>query len=213
MAAHARSGPSPVPPSPDTSPPTRRLFIALWPDGRTRSALRARQALGAWPRGVRLVDAAQLHLTLHYLGAVPESELPRWIRRLKVACTLFDLEGDRYALWPHGIAVWMPAAVPEGLLTLHQRLADRIVAAGHRVDPRPFQPHVTLARRAQAAALPPPRGARGVHWAVRGYALVESCSSAQGVFYRVLHRYRCTPLEPRSPGVFDAYFAHHVAGR
>jgi 2'-5' RNA ligase len=167
---------------------------------------------------VRLVDAAQLHLTLHYLGAVPESELPRWIRRLKVACTLFNLEGDRYALWPHGIAVWMPAAVPEGLLTLHQRLADRIVAAGHQLDPRPFQPHVTLARRTQAAALPPPRGARGVHWAVRGYALVESCTLNRAHRRRECFIASCTasaarPLEPRSPGVFDAHFAHHVAGR
>jgi 2'-5' RNA ligase len=43
---------------------------------------------------------------------------------------------------------------------------------GIALDPRPFAPHVTLARRARGGA--PPAEAAEVAWEARGFALVES---------------------------------------
>ncbi|MFO1400184.1 MAG: 2'-5' RNA ligase family protein [Steroidobacteraceae bacterium] len=54
---------------------TRRLFFALVPGGAARASLQALARQHA-PRRARLVGAADLHLTLVFLGAVGE-ELPR----------------------------------------------------------------------------------------------------------------------------------------
>ena len=55
-----------------------RLFCALWPDAATRAALEnARSAL--FPLSGRPVEAANLHVTLVFLGAVDAARLPALI--------------------------------------------------------------------------------------------------------------------------------------
>lgn len=54
---------------------TRRLFFARWPDDATRVALEsARNAL--FPLAGRPVEAANLHVTLAFLGSADETRLP-----------------------------------------------------------------------------------------------------------------------------------------
>ena len=58
-----------------TPEPTLRLFLALWPDDDTRTALLAWQQAQTWPATARLTRPDDLHLTLHFMGAVPQSAL------------------------------------------------------------------------------------------------------------------------------------------
>jgi 2'-5' RNA ligase len=172
-----------------TLPPTTRLFLALWPSAGTRRALAEHQARWTWPEGTALVDPNRLHLTLHFLGAVPEPEVARLADGLQVPSRPVQLTFTRPALWPRGRAVLLPGHVPSPLLDLQAELGQALRRLGCTVDERPFKPHVTLARQATDAR-PPEEPIAPVIWrAVAGYVLVQSRAG-----YRVLRRYPCSDL-------------------
>ena len=167
---------------PTAAPATARLFVAVWPGAAERAGLLRWQAACRWPPGARPASAERLHLTLHFLGDVPGQRLPALAGGLDVPSAPFELLLDRAAVWPNGVAVLLPAAVPPALRELHDRLGDALRRLGLPFDARPFRPHVTLARRAAGAALPAHEAA--VRWHVHGHVLVASEGG-----YRVLHRY------------------------
>jgi RNA 2',3'-cyclic 3'-phosphodiesterase len=154
---------------------TARLFVALWPDAAVRAALADRRDRWQWNTGARPVRTDKLHLTLHFLGAVPRARLPELRSALRRPFVAFELEFGRATLWPRGLAVIEPVAVPPPLRELHAALGEALLHLGLPCETAPWRPHVTLARRAAAAA--PPAEAAALHWPVRGYALVESCPS------------------------------------
>jgi 2'-5' RNA ligase len=153
--------------------PVARWFIALWPDDATRDALQALQARWSWPPHARPTRAERLHLTLHFLGALPEGALvplcdaldavraapPRWSLR----CS---------ALWRGGTATVEPARIPAAARTLHDALAEVLRAQGLGLEDRPWRPHVTLARCARGALAP--AAFDPIEWTARGFELVGS---------------------------------------
>jgi 2'-5' RNA ligase len=159
-----------------------RLFIALWPDPAERAALAAWRDAWTWPRHATPVRTERLHATLHFLGDVPAERTAQLGLALQVAAEPFTLEFGHCALWQHGIAVLEPACAPEALFNLHDSLGQVLERLALPVDPRPYRPHVTMARRA-GGAVAPGAGPR-IRWPVGHYALV---SSADG--YAVLQRY------------------------
>ena len=163
-----------------------RLFLALWPGPRARAALAAWRDAWSWPPGAALVAPERLHLTLHFLGALGEDRRVALQASLAVPFTGFDLVLERAAVWPHGIAVLQPRAAPPALTRLQRALGVALRDHAVPLEARPWQPHVTLARRATGATAPD--DGRTLRWRVRGYALVESRLGANGG-YRVLRRY------------------------
>jgi 2'-5' RNA ligase len=184
------------PPGAARLPETARLFIALWPPPAVRTALQRCSERWTWPAGARRVDERDLHLTLHFLGAVPRADVAALKVALALPCPAFTLELDRAELWHHGTAVLGAGAVPPALEALHAALGERLRGAGLRTETRPFRAHVTLARRALHAT--PPAEPPPVRWPVRTYVLVESRPSAAGA-YRVLQRYGAAAAEPQAP--------------
>ncbi len=175
-----------------TTPPdnaTARLFLALWPDDTLRQAVLVWRGAWHWPASAALVQPADLHLTLHFLGEVPTGRLPELAQGLAVPCTPFVLNLGHGALWPHGIAVLQaedPDAVPPPLVQLQGALAQALTGLAVPTDPRAFRPHITLARHAQAAV--PPAQGPALQWQVAGYALVRSWPGKTGG-YSVVRRY------------------------
>jgi 2'-5' RNA ligase len=163
-----------------------RLFLALWPDPAIRHALRERRDAWNWPRGASPVQADKLHLTLHFLGELPTERLAELRRGFAVPFTPFRLSLGLPKLWPHGVAVLEPHEQPPELLALHARLSAALMALGLQPEARTFRPHVTLARRAGNAAVPPE--AEKLVWDISGYALVES-KPGNGGGYTVLQTY------------------------
>ncbi|MFC5509733.1 RNA 2',3'-cyclic phosphodiesterase [Massilia jejuensis] len=163
-----------------------RLFLALWPDPAIRHLLRARRDAWNWPRGASPVRADKLHLTLHFLGEVPSERVPALRAGVAVPFTPFTLSIGTPRLWHHGIAVLEPHQEPAALLALHANLSAALVALGLRPEERSYRPHVTLARRANNAVVPPE--AEPILWQVGGYALVES-TPGDGGAYTVLQQY------------------------
>jgi 2'-5' RNA ligase len=155
-------------------PESSRLFLALWPDERTRDALVAIQGDWAWPAGAVLVPHAKLHVTLHFLGSVPAERLAHLRPALEVRGNRFELvdDGAHSRVWPGGIAVLEPV-VPLALQELHGALAGALRGQGFPVEQRRFRPHVTLARRAFGAKAP--SAPRPFTWHCDGsWALVRS---------------------------------------
>jgi 2'-5' RNA ligase len=99
-----------------------RLFLALWPDDDTRAALAQSRDAWAWDARASPEPTERLHLTLHFLGAVPQRRLPELIDGLQVSFSRFTLHLDRTQRWPNGIAALTPKAVPQALLALHATL-------------------------------------------------------------------------------------------
>ncbi len=163
-----------------------RLFLARWPGEATRRRLAAWRDCWRWPPGTAVVPDARLHVTLHFLGAVPQSDVACLIDALAVPFEPFALRLGAPAQWPGGIAALVPDAVPPGLLRLHADLGAALRGLGLPVEARAYRPHVTLARRAAGAQAPDASPA--LHWPVRAWVLVQSTLGPSGG-YRVLRRF------------------------
>lgn len=174
---------SPLATAPAAAP--ARLFLALLPGPAVRAALEQHAQAWHWPPDAARYAPADWHVTLHFLGAVPRARLDELRAGLALPLTPFELRFGQPTLWPHGLAVLLPMAVPAALQELHDRLGARLRQLGLRTDERTYRPHLTLARRAERA-LPPPPPAWG--WRVRGYVLMES-TGAPAARYRVLQHY------------------------
>jgi 2'-5' RNA ligase len=181
-----------VPPANQTEPgldahaETARLFIALWPGSDLASALHAQCGICTTDPGARVVTPQRVHLTLHFLGAVPRQTLPALANALRVPFQAFELRFSHCEQWPHGLRVAVPDTAVPPLMRLHAALGQALQGLGLPVEERPFRPHLTLARRA-TAPLPTPEGPP-LRWPVSGYVLVES-QAARGGTYRVMQAY------------------------
>lgn len=159
---------------------TARLFIGLWPDDAQRWEARAHQQLWRWPPQARPTPASKLHLTLHFIGEVPQSQVEPLMLAMPASFSAAELTFTHPALWRGGIAVLEPASVPAHLQSLHAQLGLRLRQLGVALEARPWRPHLTLARQAQGAK--PPVNPPPLHWRFAQLALVQS----EAGFYKVL---------------------------
>ncbi len=165
---------------------TLRLFFALWPDPQTRAALAALAERVAGETGGRATVAANIHLTLAFLGAQPrESAAALAARAGAIPASPFTLVLDHIDCWRKNGIAWLGASeVPAPLASLRNSLIASLAAFGIADDPRPFAVHVTLARKVTTLLrrrLPSP-----VAWPVDALALVVSDTGSEGPVYRVL---------------------------
>lgn len=179
--------PAAQPASPRATPSARLfgLFVALWPDACVRQALAVCRDRQHWPPGAPPTRDDKLHLTLHFIGAVPLTRLAEVAGGLQVPVRPFVLRLDALECWRGGLAVLLPQAPPPRLWQLHEELAAALRRLALPLQAQAFRPHVTLARRAlpaQALTL----GER-VSWRVSGYALVRSLPDGR---YETLRQYR-----------------------
>jgi 2'-5' RNA ligase len=173
---------------PTDAPPsdTARLFVGVWPPDEVRDAVLRHAERWSWPRGARRVRGDKVHMTLHFLGAVPRERVDGLTHALAVPFEPFSMRLERGAVWPGGIAVLEPEVVPPQLQRLHARLGDALQAVGMATERRAFRAHLTLARQAQGAA--PPAESAGIEWPVDEYVLIES-DLRPPTRYRVIRRW------------------------
>ena len=126
-----------------------RLFFAVWPDDAAREKLAALAAEVVAEAGGRAVPAANVHLTLEFLGEVEEGRIPGLHAAAdSVAGRAFELRLDRLGSFRRARVGWAGCArPPDRLLELQRELATALAAAGFALEDRPYAPHVTLARK------------------------------------------------------------------
>jgi 2'-5' RNA ligase len=160
-----------------------RLFFALWPPAPAAHALAQWAAKAQRQSGGRASAEETIHLTLAFLG---EADPDKAIAAARGALgETFELPVETAKHWKHNRIVWAgPLTIPaplEGLVAaLHGRLRD----ASFVLETRSFAAHITLIRKASAAALPPlPR----IEWPAREFVLVRS---KPGSRYEIVERFR-----------------------
>jgi 2'-5' RNA ligase len=140
-----------------------RAFLAIELSDEARRVLAAAASeLGSVaPRDARFVPIENLHLTLKFLGHLPEEAFPRLLHGLVprlVKAEPFEVELCGFGAFPSARSarvLWV--GVTDGARSL-ARLARRLDAAAARVgverERRPFRAHLTVARLRQPAAVP-----------------------------------------------------------
>jgi RNA 2',3'-cyclic 3'-phosphodiesterase len=166
-----------------------RLFFALWPapDLAEQLAGIARAAAGRF--GGKPTRQESIHLTLAFLGELPEAQLPQL---LAAAWTVrgqpFVLHLDRFGHWPRKQLLWAGEASPNAALgELVGDLQNALGTAGFALAGRypVFAPHVTLVR-----AIPETRELAApfatIAWPCSSFVLIRSQRSDEGSSYQVV---------------------------
>lgn len=184
-----------------------RLFIAVDFDETVRSAIaaavgllrdRAEARSRGSARGVKWVDARNLHLTLHFIGELEDERVPGLTRVLAPALGLEDARvgfGGWGVFPPRGPARVIWIGITGGTATLtraHAAIAGRLAGEGLTLESGPWSPHLTVGRvkvpsgqhwnRLTAGVRPVPVG----EWDLRACTLFQSHLSPAGPTYRAL---------------------------
>lgn len=171
-----------------------RLFLALWPpadaaDRLSEIAQSMTQRFGGRPMRVETI-----HLTLAFLGEVPEARVPELVAVAQgVEARAFDLAIDTLDYWRRNAVLWAgPSAPSTGLNDLGHGLQQALVRSGFTVAGwgQPFVPHVTLARKVAESGLPPVLPPiETIPWPCTGFSLVRSQLTPAGSSYDRIHEF------------------------
>ena len=163
-----------------------RAFFAAWPPPAWCRALRTlvppASATGRW------LAEEDLHVTLQFLGGIG----PRQFEAVRAAAARlrwqpFVLQFTQLQWWREAqVLAAVAPAVPAAAAELVQGLRAAAREADIEADPKPFRPHVTLARRVRAA---PATTALALDLPVTEFCLAASDTRADGARYTVLHRW------------------------
>jgi 2'-5' RNA ligase len=133
------------------------MFFALWPDERMQAdlagAIASALRSGEPPDG-RLVPEAKFHLTLAFLGSVPQSQFEALLEvgarsaqsqvgGAPIAITLDTLEHWRKPQ----VLVATSQSTPPAAVALAETLKRALVAESFSPDLKPFRAHATVARK------------------------------------------------------------------
>lgn len=173
---------------PPTSPETRRLFFALWPDDALRLKV-ARWLAEVQGLSGRPVAMENWHLTLCFIGGTDVNQ-QQCLEQAANAITdipSFELILDQYGYWHRPRVFWLGGQSPEPLYGLVGQLRAGMSACGMAPETRGFVSHMTLLRKVGHA----PDGVLNapISWQVADFVLVSSNTRPQGVEYQVLRRW------------------------
>jgi len=169
----------------------RRLFFALGlPPALQQQIIQWRADHFAVEAG-RPIAAANLHLTLAFLGEVSDkkmqvlTEVAGRVRSPAISLTLDDV-----GHWPGSGVVWLGTRrAPRALLQLADLLRSHAARNGCHQSTLPFHPHVSLLRGAtKPVAIPPATG----NWAFSA----SEFSLYQSVYQRGRTQYQCLQSWP-----------------
>jgi RNA 2',3'-cyclic 3'-phosphodiesterase len=169
----------------DAAPPheTARVFYALVPDPPLQWQLAAQGHAIATRAGGRAIPAANLHLTLAFVGDVATTRLDA-LRAIvpTLPRQAFALDLNRVGVFRRARVGWLaPEITPDALATLHGALAVALTGASFPLEARPFHPHMTLARR--CVRVIPTAACAPTAWHVARVSLMETLRDDRGLRY------------------------------
>jgi 2'-5' RNA ligase len=104
------------------------------------------------PALVKWVTLENIHLTLKFLGEVPNATLP-FIKQLLIreadSCAPFDLQVTHLGSFPNlkrPRVIWAGIQAPAVLTELSRNIEAACKRMGYPPEERPFSPHITLGR-------------------------------------------------------------------
>jgi 2'-5' RNA ligase len=130
-------------------PKRQRLFIALYPDTAARDAMHQLARNLVKESGGRVVPAANLHVTLKFLGPVDPSTQACLQQQLDhVRAQHFKLRFSRIEYRKRQQMLWAaPADLPDAVVELAEMVERSAIDCGLPPNNHTFSPHITLARK------------------------------------------------------------------
>jgi RNA 2',3'-cyclic 3'-phosphodiesterase len=133
---------------------TLRTFVAVETAGSVRdAAVKLIDVLREAGADVKWVQRQNLHLTLKFLGDVPQAEIARVCEAVAQAAAEvepFDLQLHGAGAFPSAHrprTVWIGAAAGAAeMITLAERIEAALKQLGYAPEGRAFQPHLTIGR-------------------------------------------------------------------
>lgn len=162
-----------------------KLFFALWPEPAERDRLAELQQAIA-PRGSRLTHADDLHVTLVYLGRVTpvqQAEVEKAAGAIEASSFTLKFESVKFWRRPR-ILCCLPNQTPEALSDLVRQLQRGMADCGFAPEKRPYQPHVTLVRKARGGK--PHLIDKPIQWQAKRFVLAASGMAEGKPRYRIL---------------------------
>lgn len=151
-----------------------RIFLALWPDEPAARRLGSLAVEVAAAAGGRAMPREKIHLTLVFLGEVPDERLGDVRARASaIREEAFEARFDRVGAFRRSGVAWAGMrSMPAALSRLQSGLAASLRGAGFPIEERAFAAHVTLARRITRPV--PACDIDPIEWRARDFALVRS---------------------------------------
>ncbi|UCH49702.1 MAG: RNA 2',3'-cyclic phosphodiesterase [Betaproteobacteria bacterium] len=176
-----------MPAAPGKGQASQRLFFALWPNAKLQTALHVAGQRLQETFGGRVVRTENIHMTLAFLGSIPAE---RFDELLGIGGAIrtksFELKLTEMGCWKRSAVGWIaPESLPEPLTNLVLELRRRLLAAGFRVDDKPFAAHVTLLRKAKCRPQPA-RQQAPLEWCIDHFVLMRSDTLPDGPQYSQL---------------------------
>lgn len=152
--------------------------------------------------GGRPVPAGNLHVTLAFLGSVPERQLKPLAEVARGAAqslrsalagegargSPLELAFDHLERWRAAqLLCALSAAPPARTVALARSLQALLTANGFASDLKPFRPHVTVARKVSRPS--PLAKMSPVVWRFAELALIESRTLPEGALYSVVEAF------------------------
>ncbi len=170
-----------------TKPSKYRLFFALWPSPKVLDTLRQTQrSLEIEIKDGKPVSPANFHITLLFLGDIPEDQISA-LKSLAAKAPLepCELILDRVEHWVRPAVVCLVATqTPPALDNLVATMKRGLRQLGLKTEKRPFRPHLTLARKVKKRMVG--HTIEPIHWPVRDFVLVASELNREGSRYRII---------------------------
>jgi 2'-5' RNA ligase len=171
-----------------------RVFFGLEPDAATTVKIADWRDRHTLCNG-KPVAPANFHITLAFAGELADHAIEElctgvdgWLAQHMVQGAQLHLNQSGY--WPKPGIFWLgPAAWPDTLTRLAQKLNSLASSVGAKRDRSVFQPHITLYRRCQAPP-PAPTAQAAIEMRYGHCALFESRQGKSGVSYHVLHEWQ-----------------------
>ena len=169
-----------------------RLFFALWPPTEAAEQLAGIARSTANQFGGKPTRQETIHLTLAFMGSVPEEQLPLLIQTAQIVhLAPFVLNIDSLGYWHRNHLLWAGSALPcIALAGLIENLQNALTKAGFAVDGRNrvFTPHITLIRKLPEDHVPPALPEiDAISWLCSSFTLVRSQTSDAGSFYQTIY--------------------------
>ncbi len=131
-----------------------RLFAAIELDPAIRERLvRVQQELGEFDRAIRWLSRDQMHLTIKFLGEVPDGDVPAVcdvLKEIAQETPAFDIDVRGLGCFPDrgGVRiVWAGLHEPSGALAECREHCEAMFAGlGFKQEHRGYAPHLTIGR-------------------------------------------------------------------
>jgi len=167
-------------------PPSVKQDIADWRDRSFRGLLAGATA--------RAVPAGNFHVTLAFVGEVPQYDLDRLCCSVdqlldRASIGTDNLAFDELGYWQRQGILWLgPKHYPHAVVQLADRLKGLATRVGGKRDNKAFQPHITLFRRCE---MPPPPSLEPPEFKLEfeEFTLFESKQGKRGVDYYPLQHW------------------------